>query len=481
MFRREAVVIAISMGCVAQQSPAQTDFIGPRLAGRVFTPQIELHQRRPRDPDPEDRAADSQQSLRFQPSAERRRASYASFVEETRRVDPKGAANLERTLQADPIAMMGPELAKSGLRIDDVADAYTVYWVEAWQAAHGRSEQTSRETAQAVRKQAAAAMAPAVVTASDAQKQDFAEALLIQALLIGAAREQAAGDVGILRQIAASVRQGANASGLDLDAMTLTAQGFVPAKKGVSDQPADAGSRDAGQIERTVAGRSSGEDDLVAALAAIPAEARPIKVVSHGQGSYVGWPASYVYTVSTYLLFSNGWMSLCADWDPGKLRPTPESLGRAYPDCGLRRWRRSGSGFEMQEDDGNWVALTDTADDLRSFKPGEMLELAFGNVSGVGFSGAVSVNTISGSDLRMTSGGEIAVGSWSSAVLSGSNLGGGSSSRGEPLIGRYRLDGNIIAVRTAAGAISRGFIAGVPAAGRPEYIYLNGKQFWKGD
>ena len=32
----------------------------------------------------------------------------------------------------------------------------------------------------------------------------------------------------MLRKIAAAVRQGAQASGLDLDAMTLTADGFVP-------------------------------------------------------------------------------------------------------------------------------------------------------------------------------------------------------------------------------------------------------------
>lgn len=171
-------------------------------------------------------------SLTFAPSQARRKANYARFVAQSRSVDPAGAAGLAETLKSDPIAQMAPELARDGLRTDNVADAYTVYWVEAWETVHGVTGETSRGTAEAVQRQASAALlaTPEFANATDAQKQEFADALLVQALLIGAAREQAGGDAAKLREIANAVRQGARASGLDLDAMMLTEDGFVPAE-----------------------------------------------------------------------------------------------------------------------------------------------------------------------------------------------------------------------------------------------------------
>lgn len=46
--------------------------------------------------------------------------------------------------------------------------------------------------------------------------------------------EQAAGDAKQKSAIASAVRKGSSAMGLDLDAMTLTENGFVPANKGSS-------------------------------------------------------------------------------------------------------------------------------------------------------------------------------------------------------------------------------------------------------
>lgn len=172
-------------------------------------------------------------SLAYTPSMQRRRANYAGFVERSRRVDPAGADGLAETLSSDPIAMMKPELAKVGLNTENVADAYAVYWVEAWQAVHGVTGASSRSTAQAVRAQAAKAISaiPEFERATPAQKQEFAEAHLVQALLVGAAKEQAQGDRAKLSQLSAAVEKGARASGLDLRAMTLTEEGFGPVRK----------------------------------------------------------------------------------------------------------------------------------------------------------------------------------------------------------------------------------------------------------
>lgn len=178
-----------------------------------------------------DRGGASAAASSFRASLERRRVNYSSFLAKSRAVDPQGASSLEATLAMDPIAMMEPELAKVGLRTNDVADAYAVYWVEAWEAAHGKSGHDSREMAQAVRRQAADAVlaVPGFAAVSDVQKQEFADALLVQALLISAAHDQARGDEGKLRQVAAAVRQGARAAGLELDGITLTENGFIAA------------------------------------------------------------------------------------------------------------------------------------------------------------------------------------------------------------------------------------------------------------
>lgn len=178
-------------------------------------------------------AARAAPRLSFNASPAVRRRNYEQFVARSRAVDPAGAAGLAETLRSDPVALMAPDLARYGLRADNLADAYTVYWIEAWEAAHGVTGENSRATVQAVKSQATNAMlaTPEVATATDAQKQEFAEALLVQALLIGASREQAKGDQKTLDQIVGAVRQGARASGLDLDAMVLTEEGFVPAKR----------------------------------------------------------------------------------------------------------------------------------------------------------------------------------------------------------------------------------------------------------
>ena len=220
---------------------------------------------------------------------------------------------------------------------------------------------------------------------------------------------------------------------------------------------------------------------LRSALAAVPKANRPVHVVVHGEGVSAGWPPSYTYTVTTHLYFANGYMTRCADWDPGLLSPTPESLGRAYPECGLARWRNTGASVQVQSDDGTWTAVDVTDGSVRRFRPAERLDVTFGNVGGAGFGGpgaATNVATVFGSDLRMTRRGDIAAGEWSTTVLSGADVGGGSARQSQPLVGQYHLDGHLIAIQRPDGTITRGFIAGVNEDGALRHVYLNGKHFW---
>ncbi|MGN7997539.1 DUF6683 family protein [Sphingomonas sp. 22176] len=121
--------------------------------------------------------------------------------------------------------------ASQGLHIDNVADAYALWWVTAWQAAHGNNDTPIRAVLGTVRQQAANAVIATgdIARASDAQKQELAEALWVQSALIDGAVEQSKGNPARLRQIGDAVRKGAKGMGLDLEAIALTSQGFVPA------------------------------------------------------------------------------------------------------------------------------------------------------------------------------------------------------------------------------------------------------------
>lgn len=169
-------------------------------------------------------------ALMFAPSLEARQRNLAGFVARTRAQDPENAARMEQLFAStDVFSAFAHGLAPKGLRIDNLADAFTVYWITAWEASRGISRETSRERANAVKAQATAALlaTPQLASAAATQKQELAEALFVQSALIDAAMEQAADDAQ-RAAVGTAVRQGAKAIGLDLDAMVLSETGFEP-------------------------------------------------------------------------------------------------------------------------------------------------------------------------------------------------------------------------------------------------------------
>lgn len=217
--------------------------------------------------------------LTYTPSMERRRANFAQFVAKSRKKDPKGAAMLEKELaSSDVIAKMGRELSAFGMRTDNVADAYAAWWLNAWLASRQRTDTPPARQIAAVRAQAARAMAsvPEMASASDAVKQEMAEANLVQAALIGAYMEHARGNPALFRQVASAVRKGARASGLNLDAMELTDDGFVGAGIGAagdeSEQQVAAAPEDKPKPQVAAAREEQGGNDtLVYAVGAAAA------------------------------------------------------------------------------------------------------------------------------------------------------------------------------------------------------------------
>lgn len=220
-----------------------TDPLSVTLEDRERRGETRARRTAPRTPDL--RAARNLQpadiaTLRYTPSKARRSANLATFVQKTRAGDPGGAADLQKLFaQGDFIEKIAALVQPQGLHIDNVADAYALWWITAWQAAHGTNETPSRAVLGAVRQQAANAVVATgeIARASDAQKQELAEALWVQSALIDGAVEQAKRDPSRLRAVGDAVRKGAKGMGLNLDAIDLTSQGFVPVGVGQNDAP----------------------------------------------------------------------------------------------------------------------------------------------------------------------------------------------------------------------------------------------------
>jgi hypothetical protein len=170
-------------------------------------------------------------ALRYTPSKTRRAANLKSFIEKTRRIDPAGAQQLETLFASgDIIDRMDGLLRPRRFSVTDLADIYALWWIASWQALHGTNDETDAKTKEAVRQQAQRALiaTPVLTGAGDATKQEMAESMLIQLLLIDAAVDQAKGKPEQMRAVGKAVAQGARGMGVDLSTITLTEAGFVP-------------------------------------------------------------------------------------------------------------------------------------------------------------------------------------------------------------------------------------------------------------
>ena len=214
--------------------------------------------------------------------------------------------------------------------------------------------------------------------------------------------------------------------------------------------------------------------NLPSALEAVPPEHRPIAVVSRSSTSFMG--GMPIPSFSQWMVFANGYATDCYEWDPATTAPTPSTLPS---ECEVVSWRKAGNLYQFQDDDGTWEEPEDYGV-LLDFQPGETINVDLVRKSGAGSPevNGISVGSISSGVLQMTPDSTITLGNWTSVVVSGSNVGGGSTRSEGPVTGRYYLDGYLIAIAGEDGIIRRGFIAG-DRESSGFYIYLNGDLYWE--
>jgi hypothetical protein len=144
----------------------------------------------PNTPRAESKAAPvSAAALVFKPSAAVRLQSQKQFFETMRSVDPKAADMFEARFASRTIfQQMEPEMNKVGLRTDNIADAMALWLIHIWMGANGVSEDPPVAQMKAVRTQLSDVLManPELASTSNAQKQELADSLLLNAVIMGA-------------------------------------------------------------------------------------------------------------------------------------------------------------------------------------------------------------------------------------------------------------------------------------------------------
>ena len=248
------------------------------------------------------------------------------------------------------------------------------------------------------------------------------------------------------------IEQNSDALIAQVKAGKLDLQSIVDAHKGegkTDEQPS------------SVVQASSPQNALPLSTAKVKAENRPVRAVSRVERTFKGFPAILTTTVHMHLVFPNGNVVNCSDWDPTRYDPTPESVGQ-LDKCSVSR----------DAGDGNKI---------NAFEKGERPALRFGNVSATNYDlGGGDSSTLSGGSLLMTKDGRIAIGSYRTFSVSNDAAFGAGGRNEEPIEGRYELDDYIIKITTDEGKVFHSFIGWVSNSGDSsiDHIYFNGQHYW---
>lgn len=140
------------------------------------------------------------------------------------------AAVLERN---DPVRNWSQLVANDGLRVNDMADALTAYWILNWAMAN--TADNNRSQVLGVREQVRAILTanPAQAKLGDARRQEISEIWILNFLIQHAAFDDAIrrGDRATMRRLGdAAVVRFRSEMGIDLRRLQLTDAGFVPAR-----------------------------------------------------------------------------------------------------------------------------------------------------------------------------------------------------------------------------------------------------------
>ena len=236
---------------------------------------------------------------------------------------------------------------------------------------------------------------------------------------------------------------------------------------------APVGAAPAGTVEQT----------LAAAAAAVPGANKPLYAVTHGYGTHVGWPPSFIYRVFPVYLFEGGRGHDCHGADPMRL---DWAAIAASEDCDLYEWRLQGDEVAFREvGDEAWETKSAEAALADRFGANERVDVRFENRGGVGVdygAGSIPVSTLTGKNLVLTSNGRVVMTGYSDTLAANSAVTAYSGNETPPIQGAYRLDGNVITMLPDGQARPvQAYVSGDRREGRMEHVFLGGTHYWRPD
>jgi hypothetical protein len=174
----------------------------------------------------------------YRPVTSRTRVNLNALAEKLKSSDPaNGAQMMQLFATTDVISPVSAVITRFGLQKNNVAHAYALYWVVYWGLANNVHDTPSQRALQAVARQAERGFAanPEFAMMDDAAKQQAAEELMALTAIMDATSEQTKSNPELAVQTQRAALRGSRASGLKLDQMTLTEDGFVPNGKKRTD------------------------------------------------------------------------------------------------------------------------------------------------------------------------------------------------------------------------------------------------------
>jgi hypothetical protein len=169
-------------------------------------------------------------TLTFKPSVVRRKQSIEDFLNKVRSISPQSEDILRKQFaESDIFVKLAAAIAPNGLSVNNIADAYAVYWVSIWEASRGLIRPSNTTELQAVKAQVAEIMrtSPEYAAMTSTDKQAFSESLYLSSMAFSSSLDTLKDDPKQLASYAAEVNRQATAVGFALDAVTLTDKGFV--------------------------------------------------------------------------------------------------------------------------------------------------------------------------------------------------------------------------------------------------------------
>lgn len=162
----------------------------------------------------------------FSPSPGLRAQNLDKFMKTLISMDPGFAGQLEGI---DLVDLIGQEIAKYGLSTANVADAYTVYFITAFDVANGRTETESQAQIDGTRAMVLETMQSVggVASLGDGDRQSLAEGLILQAALFDAISGAVENDAALKKKVQTDVRNAALEMGLDLSQFRMGPNGLA--------------------------------------------------------------------------------------------------------------------------------------------------------------------------------------------------------------------------------------------------------------